>query len=77
MSIIIVAKWKVLTFAHLCHEAANLGHFLFFFFLSVDKLCQDSNVSGHTVIQEVRTWIEPQAYWFMAPLRLGRGFQAT
>ena len=45
------------------------------YFLSVDKLCQDSNESGYTVIQEVRTWIDPQAYWFMAPLWMGRSFR--
>lgn len=29
------------------------------------------------VIQKLRTWINPQPCWFMAPLRLCRRFQAT
>lgn len=29
MSIISVAKWKVLIFVHLCRDAATFGHFLF------------------------------------------------
>lgn len=43
----------------------NLGTF---YFLSVSGQIMPRFVSGYTVIQKVRTWIDLWTYWFMAPL---------